>query len=54
MTVAELIIELKKLEQTTEVWVDTSVGLLPMDGLYFADNTAIVTFSDFTEDKILN
>lgn len=54
MTVAELIIELRKLDQSTEVWIDTDVGLLPVDGLYFADDTTIITYSDMLKDKILN
>jgi hypothetical protein len=54
MTVAELIIELRKLDQSTEVWVDTDVGLLPIDGLYSDSETAIITYTDMVEDKVLN
>lgn len=53
MTVAELIIELKKLDQSIEVWVDTEAGLMAVDGIYGVlgsldgdINTAIITYSD--------
>jgi hypothetical protein len=50
MTVAELIIELRKLDQSTEVWVDTAQGLMAVDNLYGVINgdinTAIITYSD--------
>lgn len=55
MTVAELIIELRKLDQSIEVWADTHAGLLPVDGLYFDDDpntpTAVITYTDMLEDK---
>ena len=54
MTVAELIIELRKLDQSTEVWADTNVGLLPVDGLYFTDDTAIITYTDMLEEKVVH
>jgi hypothetical protein len=50
MTVAELIIELRKLDQSTEVWVDTAQGLMAVDNLYGVINgdinTVIITYSD--------
>jgi len=55
MTVAELIIELRKLDQSTEVWVDSHIGLLPVDGIYTVSDTTIITFADNDlEDKVLN
>lgn len=51
MTVAELIIELRKIDQSTEVWADTNVGLLPVDGIYFNEDTAIITYSDMLADN---
>jgi hypothetical protein len=55
MTVAELIIELRKLEdQSVEVWVDTYEGLMPIDGLYFDSETAVITFDDPTIKRIYN
>ena len=46
MTVAELIIELRKLDQSTEVWVDTSDGLFPGDMVYEDSQTAVLSLSD--------
>ena len=56
MTVAELIIELRKLDQSTEVWVDTMDGLFPVNGLCFSSDTTIITHSDTTvvSEDILN
>lgn len=46
MTVAELIIELRKLDQSTEVWVDTESGLFPIDMIYEDSKTAVLSLSD--------
>lgn len=46
MTVAELIIELRKLDQSTEVWVDTENGLFPVDMIYSDSETAVITYTD--------
>lgn len=53
MTVAELIIELRKLDQSTEVWVDTAEGLMAVDNIYGVlggphgeISTAIITYAD--------
>jgi len=46
MTVAELIIELRKLDQSTEVWVDTSEGLFPVDMIYEDSQTAVISLSN--------
>ena len=56
MTVAELIIELRKLDQSTEVWVDTAEGLFPINGLCFSSETTILTHADneFIIKDILN
>lgn len=48
MTAAELIIELKKLDQSTEVWVDTEDGLFPIDMVYENGGTGIITYDDRT------
>lgn len=48
MTVAELIIELKKLDQSTEVWVDTESGLFPIDLVYEDSETAVICYTDKT------
>lgn len=52
MTVAELIIELRKLDQSTEVWVDTEGGLFPVDMIYGDSETAIISYNDggYTEE----
>ena len=46
MTVAQLIIELRKLDQSTEVWVDTSDGLFPADMVYQDSDTVVLTYTD--------
>lgn len=46
MTVAELIIELRKLDQSTEIWVDTEGGLYPVDMIYGDSETTIITYDD--------
>lgn len=46
MTVAELIIELRKLDQSTEVWVDTEGGLFPVDMLYSDSETAVISYNN--------
>lgn len=57
MTVLEMIKELEKLAPTTEVWIDTSEGLVAVDGVYGITggvNTAIITFSDNEYKETLN
>jgi hypothetical protein len=54
MTVAELIIELRKLDQSMEVWVDTNEGLMSINGLYHAPGeieTAIITYKENDYDQ---
>jgi hypothetical protein len=54
MTVAELIIELRKLDQSMEVWIDTNEGLMALNGLYAVPGdveTAILTYKENEYDQ---
>lgn len=46
MTVAEFIVELNKLDQSTEVWVDTEFGLFPVDMIYEDSQTAVISYDN--------
>lgn len=49
MTVAELISQLKKLDSSTEVWVDTEDGLFPVDMVFEDEGTAILSYTEEIE-----